>query len=199
MYTKNRFGQDLKRKVIEKQKVSDIGAWAYSVYLDWKDTNDVDFLNLLIHLNTMELGSEFALSYEELGKIADDLIAGKDVKLCSPSYCIGKLVLKIFNKIGELRVSNKNKFEFDEIVEVISSKFEDRKIDGYRGAVVGMACNEIEHWSYLVLLFDFEECLSFDEENLKTTREFVPEDFNKKDETIRVVVNKKGEGRIKDE
>jgi hypothetical protein len=36
---------------------------------------------MLIILNFTSLGPEFAFSYEELNQIADDLIAGKEVKL----------------------------------------------------------------------------------------------------------------------
>ena len=81
IYTKAAFGSDLKNRIQKKQSVIDIGIWAYEVYLDWPDVNDVDFLDLLIRLNTMELGPEFALAYDELEQIADDLIAGKEVKL----------------------------------------------------------------------------------------------------------------------
>ena len=35
----------------------------------------------LLHLGTMELGPEFAFTYEELEKIAYKFIAGKDVVL----------------------------------------------------------------------------------------------------------------------
>lgn len=34
----------------------------------------------------MELGPEFAISYDMLNKIADDLIAGKEVDLNSDEY-----------------------------------------------------------------------------------------------------------------
>ena len=81
MYTKKQFASDLKKRVFEKESVKSIGIWTYLVYLDWGDTDDVSFIDLLLHLNTMELGPEFALSYEKLNQIADDLIAGKDVKL----------------------------------------------------------------------------------------------------------------------
>ncbi len=81
MYTKKMLAQDLKYKIMQKQSTKSIGAWAYSVYLDWDDVNDASFLNLLIHLSTMELGEEFSFTYEELDKIADDVNSGKDVKL----------------------------------------------------------------------------------------------------------------------
>ena len=81
MYTKVNFGRDLKNKIINRQNLINIGIWAYSVYLDWPDIEDDDFLDLLLDLSRMELGPEFAFTYEELEQIADDLIAGKDVKL----------------------------------------------------------------------------------------------------------------------
>ena len=81
MYTKIKFASDLKRRILKKQDIVKIGIWVYQIYLEWHDINDVSFLNLLIHLNTMELGPEFAFTYEELNQIADDLIAGKEVKL----------------------------------------------------------------------------------------------------------------------
>jgi len=81
MYTKVQFGKDLKQRVLKRDHVKIIGCWAHSMYLDWPDCKDIDFLNLLLTLNTMDLGPEFAFSYEELDQIADVLIAGKEVKL----------------------------------------------------------------------------------------------------------------------
>jgi len=81
MYTREKFGKDLKRRVLERENVKYIGRWAHSMYLDWLDCQDIDFLNLLLTLNTMDLGPEFAFSYEELDQIANDLIANKEVKL----------------------------------------------------------------------------------------------------------------------
>jgi len=81
MYTKIQFGKDLKKRVLNRENIESIGRWIYLVYVDWSDVDDINFINLLLHLNTMELGPEFAFSYEELNKIADDLIADKEVKL----------------------------------------------------------------------------------------------------------------------
>ena len=78
---KKQFGKYLKKMVLEKQDLIKIGYWAHSVHTDWPDCSDVKFLRLLIDLGTLELGHEFAMSYEELDKIADDIIAGKDVEL----------------------------------------------------------------------------------------------------------------------
>ena len=80
MEAKIQFGIDLKKRVIRKQSVVDIGRWAHSVYLDL-DCEDDKFLDLLLHLNTMELGPEFAIAYEKLEQVADDLILSNKVKL----------------------------------------------------------------------------------------------------------------------
>ena len=81
MYTREKFGQELKLKILQRQSITNIGHWAYSVYL--KNINDIDlnFRDILLALNTMEDGPEFAFTYKELEQIADDLISGKQVKL----------------------------------------------------------------------------------------------------------------------
>ena len=81
MYTKIQFGKDLKQRVIARENVEFIGRWAFSTY--WKHMLDIeeDVIDIALHLGTMELGYQFALSYEKLNQVADDLIAGKEVKL----------------------------------------------------------------------------------------------------------------------
>jgi hypothetical protein len=73
------FGKELKKRVIRREDLVSIGEWAYTISLDY----DVDsaFRRILLTLTAMELGPEFAFTYEKLEQIADDLIAGKDVKL----------------------------------------------------------------------------------------------------------------------
>jgi len=77
MNLKHQFGNDLKIKVQARENVVDIGCWAHSVFLGWDNIEDDKFLDLLLELNTMTLGSEFALTYEELEQIAEDIIEGK--------------------------------------------------------------------------------------------------------------------------
>lgn len=77
MYTRIDFGKELKERVALQNDVSEIGSWAYEVYLGETPDKDVEFMNILLILNKMEDGPEFALSYERLNEIADDLIAGK--------------------------------------------------------------------------------------------------------------------------
>jgi hypothetical protein len=81
MYTRKMFGIELKERVLEKQDILEIGHWAYWIYLEYIKDIDLDFREILLTLNGMEDGPEFAFTYEELNKIADDLITGKDVRL----------------------------------------------------------------------------------------------------------------------
>lgn len=81
MYTTKEFGKGLKTKVSRRENIPEIGYWAYTVYFDHIETIDLKFKALLLTLNTMHDGPEFEYSYEELNKIADDLIAGREVKL----------------------------------------------------------------------------------------------------------------------
>jgi len=82
MYTRKQFGKELKEKVLMKQDIVEIAHWTYSMYLKHiGEINDPGFDDILLTLNTMEDGPEFAFTYEELNQIADDLIEGKDVKL----------------------------------------------------------------------------------------------------------------------
>lgn len=81
MYTPKTFGVQLKEKVKNKISVEQIGSWSHSMYMQHIEDIDLEFRRLLLDLTTMELGYQFAYTYEELDKIADDLIAGKMVKL----------------------------------------------------------------------------------------------------------------------
>jgi len=85
-YTKPMFGRELKKRVLEQQDVVEIGIWAHSVYSDCGAEVDADLLGIMLDLNTMELGGQFVISYEMLNKIADALIANKDVDLNSSEY-----------------------------------------------------------------------------------------------------------------
>ena len=71
----------MKYKVLQQETVTLIGNWCGALYYDVLDSPDENFIDILDKLSTMELGHEFAFTYEELAQIADDLIAGKDVKL----------------------------------------------------------------------------------------------------------------------
>ncbi len=81
MNLKQQYGYELKKYISYKAPTEKIGDWAYSFYWNHIEEIDLDFRDLLLTLHTMELGPEFAFTYEELEKIADDLIAGKEVKL----------------------------------------------------------------------------------------------------------------------
>ena len=86
IYTQKEFGYKLKELVVAEASLEEIGQWAYRVYLELDVNSSREFLQLLLDLNTLELGPEFFISYDMLNKIADDLIAGKSVDLNSDEY-----------------------------------------------------------------------------------------------------------------
>ena len=81
MYTKEQFGKELKQMLVKREKISIIGQWAHSKYMEHILDIDPKLQEFLLDLNTMEMGPEFEYSYEELDEIADKLIAGEDVTL----------------------------------------------------------------------------------------------------------------------
>lgn len=82
MYTRADFGKELKERVRNREDVAYIGYWALCMYMEHILDIDDDFEHVLITLNSMDNGPEFALSYKRLDEIADDLIAGKkDINL----------------------------------------------------------------------------------------------------------------------
>lgn len=80
------FGKELKERVLKKQNLIDIGIWAHSTYLEHIENYEQGLRKIMLDLNTMELGDDFAISYEMLNKIADDLISGKDIDLNAKEY-----------------------------------------------------------------------------------------------------------------
>jgi len=74
MYTRTQVGKELKEKVSQKESCYKIGSWASGVFYDILCLHDRSLRGLLIDLMAMQSGEEFELSYEELDKIADDLI-----------------------------------------------------------------------------------------------------------------------------
>jgi len=67
------FARELKERVKHKQNRYDLGHWAFSIFLQVHH----DFGSILYALGTMESDSNFWYSYEDLDKIADELLTGK--------------------------------------------------------------------------------------------------------------------------
>ena len=85
-YTKVMFGHQLKKRVLQKQSLVEIGIWAHEIYLNCSSEVDGNLLQIMLDLNAMELGPEFAISYETLLKISNDLLLGKEMDLNSEEY-----------------------------------------------------------------------------------------------------------------
>lgn len=92
----------------------------------------------------------------------------------------------------------KSKFEFYEVVRVIDDIDHSRPLVGQKGAILGMAQNEQEKWSYAVHLYELRECWSFDEDELESTgRMDVRESFYDGTHVSVIVDSSSGEGRLK--
>ena len=81
MYTRQQFGKELKDKIRKKIPIEKIGEWSFLMFHYNLGEIDHDFEEILLRINLMQEGPEFEYSYEELEKIADDLILGKEVKI----------------------------------------------------------------------------------------------------------------------
>lgn len=81
MYTKIEFGTDLKKLILEESDTIVLGQKIFDLLYEHITDVDDDVYRVAIWLNHMECGPEFSCSVEELNQIADDLIAGREVKL----------------------------------------------------------------------------------------------------------------------
>jgi hypothetical protein len=79
IYTWQQCGKELKEKIRNREEVADIGDWAYRMYYEHMLEIDDDFQDFLTDLGGMSADPQFELSYEELDKIADQLIAGEQI------------------------------------------------------------------------------------------------------------------------
>jgi hypothetical protein len=101
-----------------------------------------------------------------------------------------------------MNTTTSSKFSFYEIVRIniptekIDSK--SKKINYKLGVVRGKSFDD-KGWYYGVFIGDVQEVWSFDEDELESTGKFADPNAHLSGENIRVVVNEKGEGSIKDE
>lgn len=80
------FGLELKKRVKEKIDIIEIGIWVHTIYLEHCHELESGLRKIMLDLNTMELGSEFSISYKMLNTIANDLISGELVDLGLEKY-----------------------------------------------------------------------------------------------------------------
>lgn len=79
--TKQDVGYELKRLIKEQNDIEVISDWAHTLYAQYLTEAGSNLDDVLLVLVTMDAGPEFELSYERLNEIAEQLIAGEDVKL----------------------------------------------------------------------------------------------------------------------
>jgi hypothetical protein len=73
-YTKNDFGFDLQKQLLEGNDFNKIAKWAFKIYLDRGLELEKDLDYVVLKSIAMEEGAEFRLSNEDLLKLADELI-----------------------------------------------------------------------------------------------------------------------------
>jgi hypothetical protein len=95
--------------------------------------------------------------------------------------------------------NEKSKFIFDEIVVIKTKDSNTLHLNNQKGYISGKSCNEKGEWNYGVFIFDLEEVWCFDEHELEKTGKHVSEDYNKTGETVKIIVDENGEGKIKDD
>ena len=89
-----------------------------------------------------------------------------------------------------------SKFKYYEIVRIVSNDVDLSEIKESTGIILGMAQDDDGVWGYTVG-FD-EEAWDLDEDELESTGKFSDRSAIYSGETIRVTVNEKGEGKIKE-
>ena len=81
MLTKIQFGQELEKRVLQKQPIAEIAEWVQSVYPGGVVDADFAFLELLLTLSTLDGSLDDEFEDEDLLEIAEILQAGEDVEL----------------------------------------------------------------------------------------------------------------------
>ena len=90
------------------------------------------------------------------------------------------------------------KFEFYEKVKVCSDDPQKSEVRGELGAIVGRVQRESGDWYYAVHVYKTSEGWDFYESELEATGEFDVRETFYDGETVRVAVDERGHGRLKD-
>lgn len=78
---KDDVGVELKKLVFKKKDLYWIGMWASNLIYKYQDEKSVFIYRILSQLEFLCEGKSFEISYEELVKLADDMILEKEIKL----------------------------------------------------------------------------------------------------------------------
>jgi len=90
------------------------------------------------------------------------------------------------------------KFAFFEVVRIVTDEPEFLEIVGQEGTVLGMVEDEDGHWIYAVSINDGEAWTGLYEAHLETTGKHRKREEIYSGESVRVVVDEKGRGKIVD-
>mgnify|MGYP002713067735 CR=1 FL=1 len=91
----------------------------------------------------------------------------------------------------------KSKFDFYEIVIVNTNNPKKSKLNGEKGAILGITENKDHLFFYAVHLYQDSITYSFDENELEKTGEFDCRESFYSGNSVTVIVNEKGEGNFK--
>lgn len=78
MYTKQKFGQELKNQIEKNFNIIKIARWAESIYSNYCRETSTELHDIIMTLSIMEHGPEFEYTERELRLLAQKLIDGED-------------------------------------------------------------------------------------------------------------------------
>jgi hypothetical protein len=99
------FGKQLKEKILKKEMLENIGNWVFDVFYSKTWTHDSDFREKLLHLGEILIDKKSTISYEEITKLANDLMDDyRSDGYISPRKFGIQLKEKILQKEGQERI-----------------------------------------------------------------------------------------------
>ena len=81
MLTKQEFGKELKKRIMQNMAVPEIAVWVQEMYQEGISDADFDFLDLMLTLSTLDGTPDDEFEIDDLHEIAQMLIEDQDVEL----------------------------------------------------------------------------------------------------------------------
>ncbi len=105
-YSKQEFGQALKRQLLSGYDVVKLARWAHNLFLEHCSHLEPGLQEILMQVVAMEEGPEFEFSEAELKELADDLITDRkatdsDINELNLSVCIDPDIAAFVHKLAE--------------------------------------------------------------------------------------------------
>ncbi len=105
-YSKQEFGQALKRQLLSDYDVVRLARWAHDLFLEHSSHLEPGLQEILMQIVAMEEGTEFEFSEAELKKLAEELVtdtgvADSDRNEMSLSVCIDPDIAAFVHKLAD--------------------------------------------------------------------------------------------------